>query len=130
MVTLAVSLYSNLRDNLSDNSHQISFLIQVIINEKTIHKTDEPRYCNNNTTTSRATNFTYQLGVRTNLEVTVLYAQVEVKVLPVVTIHPERDPRGSKSNFYRVRRSLILRWKKRKSILRELLYCINEENNM
>ena len=50
----------------------------------------------------------YQPGVRTNLEVTVLYAQVKVKVLPVVTVHLARDPRGSKPDFYRVRLSLLL----------------------
>lgn len=53
---------------------------------------DEPRYCNNNATTPRATNFTYQPRVHTNLEVIVLYAQVEVKVLLVVTICLARDP--------------------------------------
>ena len=74
----------------------------------TIKIPDEPRYCSKNVATLRANSFTYQLGVRTNLEVTVLYAQVEVKVLPVVTAHLERDPRGSKLDFYRVRRSLIL----------------------
>ena len=64
---------------------------------------DEPRYCNNNVTTPKATSFTYQPGVRTNLEVTMLYAQVEVKILPIVTVCLARDPRGSKPNFYRVR---------------------------
>jgi len=53
-------------------------------------KSDEPRYCNNNATTPRATNFTYQPGVCTNLEVTVLYAQVEVKVLLIVTAYRVR----------------------------------------
>jgi len=54
---------------------------------------------------SWAASFTYQLGVRTNLEVIVLYAQVKVKFLPVVTVHPVRDPRGSNSEFYRVIRA-------------------------
>ena len=80
---------------------------------------DEPRYCNNNAATPRATSFTYQPRVCTNLEVTVLYTQVEVKVLPVVTVYLTRDPRGSKPNFYKVRRSLSLWWKKSKPILRE-----------
>lgn len=48
-----------------------------------------------------------------------LYAQVEVKVLPIVTTYLARDPRGSKPDFYRVRGSLIILWKKRKPILRE-----------
>ena len=58
--------------------------------------------------TTKATSFTYQSEVRTNLEVIVLYAQVEVKVLHVVIVYLERDPRGYMPNFYRVRRSLIL----------------------
>jgi len=33
----------------------------------------------------------YQLGVRTNLEVIVLYTQVKVMVLPFVTIQLARD---------------------------------------
>ena len=37
----------------------------------------------------------YQPKVHTNLEVTVLYAQVEVKVLPIVIVYLARDPRGS-----------------------------------
>lgn len=69
---------------------------------------DEPRYCNKNATTPRATSFTYQLRVLTNLEVTVLYTQEEVRVLPIVTSHLVRDSRGSKIDFYRVRRSFIL----------------------
>ena len=68
---------------------------------------DEPRYCNKNVATPRATSFTYQPRVRTNVKVNVLYTQVEVKVLPIVTAHLARDRRGSKPNFYRVRRSLI-----------------------
>ena len=71
-------------------------------------RTGEPRYCNKNAATPRATSFTYQPGVRINLEMTVLYAQVKVKVLPIVTSHLARDPKGSKPKFYRVRRSLIL----------------------
>jgi len=71
-------------------------------------KSDEPWYCNKNVATSRATSFTYQPRVRTNLEVTVLYAQVKVKVLPVVIAHLENDPGGSKPDFYMVRRSLII----------------------
>lgn len=38
-----------------------------------------------------ATKFTYQPGVRRNLEVTMLYTQVGVKVLHVVTAHLARD---------------------------------------
>ena len=51
---------------------------------------DEPRYFNKNATINRVTSFTYQPGVCTNLEVTVLYAQVEVKVLPVVAVYRVR----------------------------------------
>ena len=69
---------------------------------------DEPRYCIKNVATPKATNFTYQSGVRTNLEVTVLYTQLEAKVLTVVTAHLESDAKGSKPNFYTVRRSLVL----------------------
>ena len=71
-------------------------------------KSDEPSYCNKNVGTPRDTGFTYQPEVHTNLEVTVLYAQVEVKVLLVVTVYLTRDPRGSKPDLYRVRRSLII----------------------
>ena len=71
-------------------------------------KSDEPRYCSKNVPTPRPTSFTYQPRVCTNLEVIVLYTQVGVKVLPIVTAHLARDPRVSKPNFYRVRRSLIL----------------------
>lgn len=73
-----------------------------------VPKTDEPRYCNKNATNPRATIFTYHPEVRTNLEVTMLYILVEVRVLPLVIAHLARDPSGSKPNFYRVRRSLIL----------------------
>jgi len=73
-----------------------------------IYQGDEPRYYRKNVATPKATDFTYQPEFRTNLEVIVLYTQVGVRVLPVVTAHLERDPRGSKPNFYRVRRSLIL----------------------
>ena len=100
---------------------QISFHIDEVI--------DEPRYCNNNATTPRATNFTYQPRVCTNLEVIVLYAQVEVKVMPVVIAHMRRDPKGSKSDFYRVRRSLILMEEKQIYSKGELLYCNKEANN-
>jgi len=55
-----------------------------------------------------ATSFTYQPGVRTNFEVIVLYAQVKVIVLSIVTIHLARDSSGSKPDLYRVRRRLIL----------------------
>jgi len=42
-----------------------------------------------------------------------------------------RDQSGSKPNFFRVRISLNLQWKKRKYILREsYLYYNIEENNM
>jgi len=69
---------------------------------------DEPRYCNKNVSNHRATSFTYQCGVHTNLEVTVLYAQVKVKVLPIVTAHLAGNSKGSKPDFYKVRRSLTL----------------------
>ena len=92
-------------------------------------KSDEPGYCNKNVATPRATSFTYQPGVRTNLEVIVLYAQVKVKVLPVVTAHLARDPRGSKLDFYRVKRSLILMEGEKTYSRGELFYCRNEESN-
>ena len=57
-------------------------------------KIGEPRYCNKNVATPRATSFTYQPKVRTNLEVTLLYAQVKVKVLPIVNVHLEKRPQG------------------------------------
>jgi len=69
---------------------------------------DEPRYYNKNVATPRATSFSYQPGVRINLEVTVLYTQVKVKALSVVTAHLVRDPKGSKLDFYRVKISLTL----------------------
>jgi len=62
--------------------------------------------------------------------VTMLYTQVEVKVLPVVTTHLERDPRGSKPDFYRARGSLILIEGEKIYYKGELLYYRNEENNM
>ena len=74
----------------------------------TMPKSDELRYCSKNDATPRATIFTYQPKFRTNLEVTILYTQVEVKVLPIIIAHLARDSRGSKPDFYRVRRSLIL----------------------
>ena len=59
-----------------------------------------------------------------------LYAQVKVKVLPIITAHLERDPRGSKQDFYRVKRSLILMEEEQIYPKGELLYCRNEEINM
>jgi len=94
-----------------------------------VPKSNEPRYCRKNVATPKATNFTYQPGVHTNLEVTVLYTQVEVKVLPVVTAHLERDPSSSKPEFYRVRRSLILMEGEQTYSRGELFYCRNEEIN-
>lgn len=54
-----------------------------------------------------------------------MYPQVKLMVLPTVTIQLARDHWGSKADFYRFKRSLILWWKKGKSTLRELLYCSN-----
>jgi len=96
----------------------------------TTPKSDEPRYCSKNVVTPRATNFTYQPRVCTNLDVTVIYTKVEVRVLPVVIAYLERDHRGSKLDFYRVRRSLILMKGEKIYSKGELLYCRNEEKNM
>lgn len=54
---------------------------------ETSPKSDEPRYCKNNVATPGATSLTYQPRARTNLEVTMLYAQAEVKVLPIVIVY-------------------------------------------
>jgi len=89
------------------NDHEASLYHHALIKIIVLHH-DEPRYCNKNVATPRATSFTYQPGVRTKLEVKMLYAQVKVKVLLVVTAHLERDPRGSNPYFYRVRRRLFL----------------------
>ncbi len=93
------------------------------------HLCDEARYCSKNVATPIATSFTYQPRVRTNLEVIVLYTQVEVKVLPIVTTHLARDPRGSKTDLYRVRRSLILKEGEKTYSRGVLFYCRNEESN-
>jgi len=53
-----------------------------------------------------------------------------VKVLPVVTAHLARDPRGSKLNFYGVRIRLILMEGEQTYSRGKLIYRINEENNM
>lgn len=58
-----------------------------------------------------------------------LYEQVEVKVLPIVTAHLARDPRGYKLDFYRVKRSLILMEEEKIYSKGELLHCSNAENN-
>ena len=71
-------------------------------------KSDEHQYCSKDATTPGLPTLLINTRFITNLEVTVLYAQVQVKVLLVVTVHLARDPRGSKPDFYRVRRSLIL----------------------
>jgi len=55
-----------------------------------------------------------------NLEVTMLYAQVKVIILLVVTVQLVRDHWSSKLDSYGVRGSLIL-------LLMELLYCNNRE---
>lgn len=93
-------------------------------------KNDKLSYCNKNVATPRATNFTYQPRVHKNLEVTMLFAQVKVKVLHVVTINLARDPRGSKPNFYRARRSLFFMKEEKIYPKGELLYYSNEEINM
>lgn len=93
-------------------------------------KSDDPRYCSNKVATTKETSFTYQPRVRRNLEVTVLYAQVEVKVLLVVTAHLARDPWGSKPDLYRVRRRLILMVEEKIYSKGELLYYSNQENNL
>ena len=59
-----------------------------------------------------------------------LSSQVEVEVLPIVTVHLARDPRGSKPDFYRVKRSLILMEEEKIYSKGELFYCSKEENNM
>jgi len=58
---------------------------------ETVPKSDEHQYCNKNVATLVLPAFLYQLGVRTNFEVTVLYTQVKVMVLSFVTVQLARD---------------------------------------
>jgi len=71
-------------------------------------KSNECQYCNKDAATPGLPALFYQPGVRTNLEVTVLYTQVKVMVLLVVIVQLARDHWGSKPEFYGVRKSLIL----------------------
>jgi len=54
-------------------------------------KSDEHQYCGKMLHLMGLPVLLYQAGVQTNLEVTALYTQVKVMVLPFVTIQLERD---------------------------------------
>ena len=66
-----------------------------------VPKSDEHQYCSKNVATPGLPTLLYQPGVRTNLEVTVLYTQVKVMVLPFVTCSTVEIPLGVfKLDFY------------------------------
>ena len=52
---------------------------------------DEHQYCSKNSATLGLPTLLYQPGVRTNLEVKMLYTQVKVIVLPFITVQLARD---------------------------------------
>ena len=54
-------------------------------------KINDHQYCSNNVATLGLPTLLYQPGVRTNLEVIVLYTQVKVMVLPFINVRLERD---------------------------------------
>ena len=57
-------------------------------------KSDERQYCSKNAAIPGLLALLYQPGVRTNLEVTMLYTQVKVIVFPFVIVQLVRDHYG------------------------------------
>jgi len=80
----------------------------MVIHVGALRETDEHQYCSKNVATPRLPTLLYQPGVRTNLEVTVLYTQVKLMVLPFVTCLAGERPLGIfKLEYYGFRRSLV-----------------------
>jgi len=94
-----------------------------------VPKSDECQYCSKNATTPGLPALLYQPEVRTNLEVTVLYTQVKVMVLPFVMVQLARDHWGIQAILLWSHKKLGFLMEEREIYSKgELLYCSNEKD--
>jgi len=94
-----------------------------------LYQSDERQYCRKNAATLGLPTLLYQPGVRTNLEVTVLYTQVKVMFLLFVTVQLVRDHWGFQAKLLWSQKKFGFLMEEMEVYSKgELLYCNNEKD--